>query len=317
MRPAAPQFVPKKLFAKDFAAGGVCLVKMQTLQTSKPTTMNKSILLAIVVLSIAAGSFGQNIPSVSGRPIHGINVTSVPDPPTPLSPIYGQTDKSNLTKFSLDFPGGTPKQLVAAIQKAMGKTINVIIQDADANEQLPPLKMSDVKLPDLFKALGDSSIKRVPYVTSTYYGGGFGGTPSQNYSVGTEGYFFKTSGNVTDDSVWYFAVEKTALPSMNPAKSCRYYALDKHIEAGISVEDITTAIQTGWKMMGETSTPDLRFHKETKLLIAVGAPTKLETIDTVLKALQPSPRLPSAAPAKRPAEAGSSKTAKPSEPDQE
>ena len=32
-----------------------------------------------------------------------------------------------LTRFSLDFPGGTPQQLIAAIEKAMAKPVNAII----------------------------------------------------------------------------------------------------------------------------------------------------------------------------------------------
>jgi hypothetical protein len=51
------------------------------------------------------------------------------------------------------------------------------------------------------------------------------------------------------------------------------------------VDDITTAVETGWKMLGETSPPTISFHKDTKLLIAVGEPSKLELIDAVLKAL--------------------------------
>ena len=42
-------------------------------------------------------------------------------------------------------------------------------------------------------------------------------------------------------------------------------------------------------MLGDQETPRISFHKETKLLIAVGDPAKLETIDAVLKALAPTP----------------------------
>ena len=55
----------------------------------------------------------------------------------------------------------------------------------------------------------------------------------------------------------------------------------------MSVDDITTAIQTGWKMLGEENPPKISFHKDTKLLIAVGEPDKLEIIDAVLNSLQP------------------------------
>jgi len=54
------------------------------------------------------------------------------------------------------------------------------------------------------------------------------------------------------------------------------------------VDDITTAIQTGWKMAGITSPPELNYHKETKLLIAFGEPDQLKTIDNVLQSLPSS-----------------------------
>ena len=42
---------------------------------------------------------------------------------------------------------------------------------------------------------------------------------------------------------------------------------------------ITTAMETGWKMLGDKDTPTINYHKDTKLLIAVGEPNRLETID--------------------------------------
>jgi hypothetical protein len=48
-------------------------------------------------------------------------------------------------------------------------------------------------------------------------------------------------------------------------------------------------------MAGETATPELNYHKETKLLIAYGEPSKLKTIDDVLKTLPPSNLTPPAA----------------------
>jgi hypothetical protein len=80
-----------------------------------------------------------------------------------------------------------------------------------------------------------------------------------------------------------------------PSKACRFYLLSPYLERGLTVDDITTAIQTGWKMLGDSSTtPSISFHKETKLLIAVGEPGKLEVIDAVLRALEspkPMPRI--------------------------
>jgi hypothetical protein len=239
-----------------------------------------------------------------------ISLTPVFGQPTPQTPgdfnqrlqtIINKADGSsesqtqNLTRFNLDFPGGTPKDLVAAIEKATGKPLNVIIPIENADVQLPPLKMNDVVTPQLFMALEVASVKQVAVVTSTF-GGGRSGPAS--YSTFESNYGFETGGKPTDNSIWYFHVSKPSLPLAVPTEStqkiCKYYPLEIYLNRGLTVDDITTAIQTGWKMMGETSPPEISFHKETKLLIAVGEPDKLEVIDNVLKALQPPPPNPTA-----------------------
>jgi hypothetical protein len=219
-----------------------------------------------------------------------------------LAPVWGQTtltinnsqpttlEATNLTKFNLDFAGGPPELLVKAIEKATGKPLNVIIPTEDADVDLPPLKMNDVVVPQLFAALEQASLKQVAVVTSTFGGGGRSGPSS--YSTFVSGYGFKTSDEASDNSIWYFHVEKPSLPpAVSSEKICEFYPLSSYLESGFTVDDITTAIQTGWKMAGITSPPELNYHKETKLLIAFGEPNELKTIDDVLKALQP--QLPS------------------------
>ncbi|MEI9959790.1 MAG: sigma-70 family RNA polymerase sigma factor [Limisphaerales bacterium] len=93
---------------------------------------------------------------------------------------------NNLTKFNLDFPGGTPKELVAAIEKATGKPLNVIIPDDAADTKLPPLKMDNVDAAQLFDALEQASVKQQAYYDKSR---GFGA-----YSTHTSAYAFKTSG---------------------------------------------------------------------------------------------------------------------------
>jgi len=63
-------------------------------------------------------------------------------------------------------------------------------------------------------------------------------------------------------------------------------ALNKSKAGSYKVEDITTAIETGWKMQGATPTPKLSFHKDTKLLIGVGEPGQLQMVDEVLRQLR-------------------------------
>jgi len=191
-------------------------------------------------------------------------------------------DLPALTKFDLDFRGGTPKQLAVAIEKALGRPLNVIVPDEFADTKLPALKMNGVDVSQLFQALEAASQKSE--VTGILYGGG----PQSNYQIARTSYGFRTQGRISDDSVWYFSVEKPTLPPVKPAgspKVCRFFSLATYIEHGMTVDDITTAIQTGWKMLGENDTPTISFHKDTKLLIAVGEPSKLEMINAVLGAL--------------------------------
>jgi hypothetical protein len=218
--------------------------------------------------------------------------------PAPVPPAGGFSDRlaniiqrasappaaeSSLTKFDLDFPGGTPKDLVAAIEKATGRPLNAIVPDELANTKLPALKMNSVDVSQLFLALAAASRKSEAVISGTGYPYG----PSSYQIANTScGFRQVAEGRLTDDTIWYFYVDKPILPPLTSSgKVCRFYALAPYLDRGMSVDDITTAVETGWKMLGETSPPTISFHKDTKLLIAVGEPSKLEPIDAVLKAL--------------------------------
>jgi hypothetical protein len=188
------------------------------------------------------------------------------DPKPPPSERQPET----LTKFDLDFKGGRPQDLIAAIQEATGKPLNVLIPDEYANVKLPELKMKNVNALQLFRALEQASHK-TEYLRGGTYTTAFG--------------FRSNSDNTTDDTIWYFYVVKPNAPP--PSKICRFYSLAPFLDSGVTVDDITTAIKTGAKMLGDTDEPTMSFHKDTKLLIAVGEPGKLEIIDSVLRALEP------------------------------
>jgi len=188
--------------------------------------------------------------------------------PQSAAQITETESRPKLTKFDLDFPGGTPAQLVGAIEKAMGRPVNAIILPEDADRQLPALKMNNVDAAQLFFALL-ASTKRTALVNNWLRESQMG---------------FQTSGDPTDESIWYFFVYESA-PS--PAET-RFFLLSRYLKNGLSVDDITTAIQTAWKMNGNTRTPQISFHKETNLLIAAGSPEGLMTIHQVLEALKPA-----------------------------
>jgi hypothetical protein len=245
--------------------------------------MKKSICLAasLLALNLTPG-FGQ--PNPNGMPPSAPGFSQRLNSIVQRANTSPQTEAPALTKFNLDFPGGTPKELVAAIEKAMGKPLNAIIPTEDADVQLPPLKMNNVDVPQLLNALVNMSYK---YAPNNRFGAG---GPNMGRDV-VSSYGFETrdaqSGQLSDDTIWYFFVYKASTPQPPPPmeKVCQFYSLSPYLDRGFTVDDITTAIQTGWKMAAETPTPELNYHKETKLLIAFGEPNKLQTIQQVLQTL--------------------------------
>lgn len=194
------------------------------------------------------------------------------------TPAFGQDKNStapnsaseSLTRFDLDFPGGSPSELVAAIEKSTGHALNAVVPEADANLKIPALRMKGVTVPGLFDALRLSSKTTQIAEGGKYYDSSYGFAPAQG------------AGRLTDDTVWVFYND---LPQN--AKISRFFLLTPYLDHGLTVDDITTAVQTGWRMLGILPAPALSFHKETNLLIAVGNPTQIETIDQVLRALNP------------------------------
>lgn len=251
--------------------------------------MKNPLLWAIGLLMICTATvLAQAQPVPGGNPFAGT-----------VSP---QQRSGELTRFSLDFPGGTPKALVGAIQQATGKALNAIVPDEYADMKLPALKMSNVNVQQLFSALEQASRKLQNYDTSPYGGGQPGGFRSFQ-QVNTSYGFAQGPGALTDDTIWCFYAQKPPTTPIGPSdtKIVRFYSLlpylrDTSRDGHLTVDDITTAIETAWKMVGETSPPKISFHKDTNLLIAVGEPNKLETIDAALRAL--ASQASSAAPGK-------------------
>jgi len=192
--------------------------------------------------------------------------------------------------FDLEFGGGTPQQLVAAIEKATGEPLNAIIPEQDKDVLLPALRMRQVTVSDLFAAMEQSSRRTEMYVTGTYYSG-FAGSQAQ-YSQQNTSFGFRKVG-----TVWVFSNNKVTPPPDLVSVKTRFYQLEPYlvgnaVRPGNTVEDITTAIQTAWKMMEnkqvrKNATTELKFHKETGLLIAVGDAVQVQMIDDVLSALRP------------------------------
>src|SRR5216117_765601 len=129
------------------------------------------VLLATGFVLSCQPTFGQQAPQQAPQGLPPQRAAGVRSPDS--------TPDSKLTRFDLNFPGGTPKELVEAIEKSSGKPLNAIIPDELAKMRLPALKMNGVTAPQLFDALSAATSK-----TETYsYQVGFGRPPQQGQQV--------------------------------------------------------------------------------------------------------------------------------------
>jgi hypothetical protein len=255
---------------------------------NNPFALSTAAVTALLAAQVALGQgFGQPVPSPAPAPapppVQGATGTSfqnrlatiireAADPGQKPSP-------PPLARFDLDFPGGSPDALVRAIEKSSGKPVNAIIPNEFANLTIPPLKMRAVTVPELFEALTLASQSTIAY----YVDGGGGYGAHRVMQQATTSYGFRTQGPPGEASVWYFFYNKPNLPE--EAKTCRFWQLGPYLDT-YKIDDITTAIQTGYRMLGADE-PTISFHKDTHLLIAVGEGSKLTLIDDVLRQLQP------------------------------
>ncbi len=195
--------------------------------------------------------------------------------------------KETLKHFDLRFLGGTPANFIEAINKQAGMKVNVIIPPEYADEQLPPLEVFDVTLPKLFFARIAASTIETNIATARDFGGP--NRPSINqYTRAIQSKGFKTTDALpSEPSIWFFYVDRPSAPpvSDNPEPvSVQVYQLSNLLTA-YSIEDITTAIKTTWEMMDSKTKPEMKFHAETKLLVAKGTEEQLRMIETVTEQL--------------------------------
>jgi hypothetical protein len=209
--------------------------------------------------------------------------------------------QSQLTVFDLDFKGGTPKELVAAISQAMGRSLNAIVPDDVSGTTIPALNLTGVTVNQVFDALQIASVRKVVFQGRAF------GRNADGPVQGQATFGFRNVGPGSDNTIWCFYVEDPSIGApvlaAVPAPQCAIYQLGSYLER-YKIEDITTAVETAWKMMDVKKIPEMKFHKDTQLLIAVGAPEQLSMISSVLSALDrgtpavaPKPSVPPGAPA--------------------
>lgn len=111
------------------------------------TALNQLLLTMLGSLLLAAGAAGQtatlgpSTPSVT----QATPKVTVPDAP--------------LKQFDLAFPGGTPSQLVRAVEQAFGTSLNVIISPEAAAMQLPAVRIKGIIASQSSQALQSATLQ--------------------------------------------------------------------------------------------------------------------------------------------------------------
>jgi hypothetical protein len=202
---------------------------------------------------------------------------------------------NSLTKFDLDFPGGTPKDLLKAIELATGRPLNAIISDDCVDLKISTISVKHVTVAELFAVLTEASKNNERFTVLDPRDRSIGGNGSDTrYSyVQESSYGFSTVGEPTDSSIWYFHWNKGVYQEPWQVLSstvCRFYQMEPYLAAGYKIEDATTAVETAWKMLGVTNAPDISYHKDTKVLIVVGKQEQVDLVADVLKQLSITPK---------------------------
>jgi hypothetical protein len=194
-----------------------------------------------------------------------------PSSPAWASQLERTPANKPLSIIDLDFKGGTPEELVKAIEKALGTTLNVIIPRPELDLELPALKLKRVTIPEVFDAL------RVV---------------GRNINTGQEriNYEFVSSGKSKDETIWVFVCNRSKFSQpkqeLNENTFCRFYNLKSILNTGeYAFEDIKSVLETAWSGLGIKPMPQLTFNKATALLVAIGSEQPLLLIDEVVKQL--------------------------------
>jgi hypothetical protein len=150
--------------------------------------------------------------------------------------------------FDLTFSGGSPAKLVEAIEKASGQKLNVLLPPNLSTSVIPRMELRSVNATIVFNSLN---------VVLTQ-----------------------------DENVRWLPVNNVwILQSGSDRRSSQVFYVG-HLLSKFKVEDITTAIQTTWKLAGKDSKAELKYHQDTQLLIALANKPQLETVVEVLRELQ-------------------------------
>lgn len=177
---------------------------------------------------------------------------------------------------SLDFPGGTLREYVGAVQRAAGKdTVNVLLPAEAADLPLPPISMKDVSARTALEAVQWAFPQMGPHrVDVTPFGSPESGSPTF--------------------AVAYMAMgDRGPVPPSQPARprDVEVFSIRELIEPaeggdGVPVETLLTSIEAALSLKDVGVAPDLKFHEDSGLLIVRGTGEQIGTVKSLLREIR-------------------------------
>jgi hypothetical protein len=241
------------------------------------------------LLAVLAGCFAASVQAQlppEGRP-NDARVIVNPQ----IGPPSGVPSARQETRFDLNFKGGTPKQFIEAIKAQSGLKVNVIIPHEEADAQLPAMEVSNVTLAQLFAAVSEASSVATNIIRGTFKD--LDGRTHPSWATFRITKEFRTRDKALDESsIWYFHVTRpeptsptlTALTNAEQI-SVRVYQMALLLNE-YSIDDVLTAAKTAWQMLDSSSSPEMKYHSDTKLLVVKGTDEQQKLIRSVMGELE-------------------------------
>ena len=172
-------------------------------------------------------------------------------------PPQTQTAAASEPSFDLDFPGGSVTDLLQAIEKSSGRVPNVIVGDAADKVKIPPLRVRRIKLSELFISLREAGA------------GDWRGMPPPPFTT------------------WALAHRDPRLPFPDAVDEYVNVFNIQPLLANRDIKDIVAAVQVTLEMEKNAGglAAQLKYHKETQLLIVSGTGRQISMVNEVLRAL--------------------------------
>ena len=210
------------------------------------------------------------------------DVTAMGGGGRPFLPNNHSANRETIVLDSFQFHGGTAAEFAEMLKKQLNPPPNIIIAPKLRDTVIPEFELKNVTLADLFQALNNlSEDKSVQWQLSGSTEPIWVLNPAQGANtpgMQPTGGGFGLPGSMVDPFTGQ------AIP-MNNGRICQILPLGKFL-GEYKVEDITTAVKTAWSMMGDDAGAQLKYHTDTKLLIAVGTPGQLSILSQVLSSLE-------------------------------